>query len=520
MLGLELVVALGFAVLVGGALARRVRVATPVVRLAAGALLSLLPHVGHVGLPPETVLLLFLPALLYWESLTTSLREIRRFIRGVFLTGTVLVALTAAAVAVVGHALGLSWSTAWIMGAALAPTDATAVAALGRLLPGRSLTVLRAESLVNDGMALVIYGLAVGIATGEATLSAGHVTLRFLVSFLGGTAIGLAVGWLLFALRSRIRDVTHNNLVNLLTPFVAFLLAEEVHASGVLAVVTAGLYVSQAAPRAISAATRQQATPFWSLTTFLLNGGLFVLVGLQIPAAVRGLTSVALGRGVLVASIVYVTLPVVRLGFLIASAYIIRALDRRPAQRALRATNRSRVVSTTAGFRGAVSLAVALSVPTGLEGRDMIIFVPALVVLMTLVIQGLALPAVIRWARLPHDTTTEDETHLALRVAAEEALADLPAMADELRTDGGVVDLIRGEYEARLDALRSDDGEAPAQRRLSEEHELRLALIRHKRATVVRLRDEGVIDDTVLRLIQARLDTEEVRLTGEVSMPD
>lgn len=331
MLGLQVVVSIGFAVLVGQLVARRTGIATPIVLVAAGLVLTTVPTLRGVELPAEAVLVLFLPALLFWESLTTSAREIRRFIRGIVLTGTLLVVATAAAVAAVGHGLGLSWGTAWIIGAAVAPTDATAVAALGRVLPRGRMTVLRAESLINDGTALVVYGLALGLVTGSAEISTGHVTGLFARSFLGGIVVGLLVGRLIFEARRRMTEPLLNNVVTVLTPFVLYLLAEELHASGVLAVVTCGLLWARMAPRVISAHTRQQSTSFWTLTTFLLNGGLFVLIGLELPIAVQNLSASAVGTGMLVTVAVYLATLIVRLAFLNISIGIIRGAGPAPA---------------------------------------------------------------------------------------------------------------------------------------------------------------------------------------------
>src|SRR3954462_7238021 len=186
MLGLEAVVVLGAALLAGSVLARRARIAPPVLLLACGLLLGFVPALRQVHLPSEAVLLLFLPALLYWESLTTSLREIRSNLRVIVLSSTLLVIATAAAVAAAAHALGMPWGPAWVLGAALAPTDATAVGVLARSLPRRTLTTLRAESLINDGTALVVYGLAVGVTVGEDSLGALHVSGLFLLSYGGG----------------------------------------------------------------------------------------------------------------------------------------------------------------------------------------------------------------------------------------------------------------------------------------------------------------------------------------------
>jgi CPA1 family monovalent cation:H+ antiporter len=263
---------------------------------------------------------------------------------------------------------------------------------------------------------------------------------------------------------------------------------------------------------------------FWSLTTFLLNGALFVLVGMQLPAVVAGLSSAALGTAVLVTVTVYVTVLLARFGFTTAMIFLIRAIDRRPQQRQLRTTARGRIVSTTAGFRGAISLAVALAVPTTLQGgvdsaaRDMVVFVTAGVVVASLVVQGLALPEVIRWARLREDTSIDEELRLAKRTSTQAALDRLPDIAAELGVDDDIVDGVRAEYEEHLAVtmVEEEDGDtADSARRHGQSHDLRLALITVKREAVVRLRDDRIIDDTVLRQIQARLDIEEVRLAGQ-----
>lgn len=265
MLGLELVVVLGVAVLVGNVVGQRLGIAPPVVLLVTSVLLGFVPAVREAQLPPEVVLLLFLPVLLYWESLTTSLREIRTNLRGILQLSTVLVVLTAWAVAATGHALELPWGPAWVLGAAMAPTDATAVGVLARALPRRQVTILRAESLVNDGTALVVYGLAVGITVGEEHLGIPHVAGLFLLAYCGGAAVGVAVARVNMNLRRHLTDPLLGNLVMILAPFTAYLLAEVVEASGVLAVVVSGLIMSQVAPRIIQAEHRTQALAFWPL---------------------------------------------------------------------------------------------------------------------------------------------------------------------------------------------------------------------------------------------------------------
>jgi len=523
MLGLELVVALGVAVLVGNVLGRRFGLAPPVTLLVVGALLGIVPAVRQTQLPPEVVLLLFLPVLLYWESLTTSMREIRSNLRGIVLLSTVLVILTAGAVSVAGHALGLPWGPAWVLGAAVAPTDATAVGALAGALPRRQVTVLRAESLVNDGTALVIFGLAVGLTVGEEHLTLPHVGGLFLLAYGGGAAIGVLVAWINMNLRRRLDDPLLGNTVMILAPFTAYLLAELIHASGVLAVVVSGLIMAQVAPSLIRAEHRRQALAFWPLATFIINGTLFVLVGVELQYALRHLSRADLQDALIAIGVVGVVLVVVRFAFLFCSAYLIRLIDRRPQQRLRRISHRARVVSGFAGFRGAVSLAVALSVPKALDSgepfpdRAFIVFVTSGVIVVTLVVQGLLLPRVVRWARLPRDTSVDEEHILAETMATEEAIEALPRLAAEQGADPRVTEWLRQEYEARLAAARAKgagDDDDPALLHNRHYTDLGLALVAHKRATIVRLRDERDIDDTVLRRLQAALDYEEVRLAG------
>ncbi|MFF3851296.1 Na+/H+ antiporter [Streptomyces sp. NPDC002328] len=521
MLGLELVVILCATMLVCQVAGDRLRIAPPILLLAAGALLGFVPALREVHLPPEAMLLLFLPALLYWESLTTSLRGIRQDLRGIMLMSTALVILTAWAVAAVAHALGLPWGPAWVLGAAVAPTDATTVGVLARMLPRRSITLLRAESLINDGTALVVYGLAVGITVGEEHFSVPHVGWLFLLAYVGGAAAGAVTAWVGIQLRRRLDDPLLGNVVTIGTPFTAFLLAEEIEASGVLAVVVAGLIMSQVGPRLIGAATRRQGQAFWSLSTFLLNASLFVLVGLEAQSAARELTSDDLTHALITVVVVSVVLVAVRFAFQFGAVYLIRLLDRRPQQRLRRMSHRARVVGGVTGFRGAVSLAVALSVPETLNSgapfpdRDVIVFVTSGVIMLTLVVQGLLLPRVVRWARLPHDTSAEEERSLAETTAAEEALKALPDVAADLGTAPEVTEWTRHEYETHLRVVRAgDDSEDVVLSHKEDYTALRLALLARKRATVVRLRDENHIDDTVLRQVQAYLDIEEVRLSG------
>jgi CPA1 family monovalent cation:H+ antiporter len=527
--GLEVVVLVGVLVLLGGVLAPRVRLPAPLVQLLLGVGVGFVPHLGEVAMPPEVVLFLFLPALLYWESLNTSLREARANLRVIVLSAVVLVLVTTATVAAVGAALGLSWPMAWVLGAVLAPTDATAVAAIAGRLPRRQATLVRAESLVNDGTALAVYGVAVGVAIGTLDVGPGGVVLRLAWSYAGGIAAGLVVAGLAVLVRRRLHDVRLENLVGLLTPFAAYLPAELLHASGVVAVVSAGLALTQVPPTLIPARTRVQSRAFWNLTSYVLNGALFVLIGLQLKAVVSGPSAARLLAGAGTALLVALVVVGTRLVWTNTTPYLIRALDRRPAQRQRRVGFRQRQPLAWAGFRGAVSLAAALAVPVAadgggpLAGRDLVLLVTFGVIVFTLVVQGLTLPAVVRWARLPEDARETEEQRLAQSTATRAALDAIEDRAAELGVPDDVWKQVHAGYEEHLRELElkyavldggGEEHDRDSLAALKAERRLRLALLADKRRALAQLRHERRIDDLVMVRMQNQLDAEEVRLAG------
>lgn len=515
---LEIVVLLGVALVVCGWFARRYPMAPAILLVLVGVLLGFAPRLRQAQLPPEAVLLLFLPALLYWESLTTSLREIRNNLRVVVLTSTALVFATAAAVAAAAHWLGLEWGPAWVLGAALAPTDATAVGVLARDLPRRTVTVLRAESLINDGTALVLYGLAVGVTIGEEHVTAWHVTWLLVLAYGGGVLAGGLIGLVSWQVRRRMDDAMLESIAMLVTPFAAFLLADLVHASGVLAVVVCGLFMSQVAPRITGAVTRQLVTPFWALSTTVLSSSLFVLVGISAQSAIRGLSSASMVRALVDIAVVTAVVIGVRWLWLYTTPYLIRLVDRRPAQRLRRVRARQRTVSAVTGFRGAVSLAAILAVPRRLDsgapfpGRDLIVLITCGVILLTL-LQALLLPSVVRFARLPTDTSVDEEVQYADEVTLDAAIAALEVTATELGSDALVVERVRRELDKQRRLAQAGGAEGdPVVQHDNQYTSLLLALIGRRREALLELRDGQRIDDIVLRRLQARLDLDEVRL--------
>ncbi|MFC4016487.1 Na+/H+ antiporter [Micromonospora sp. GCM10011542] len=516
---LVLIVVLGVTVLVGTTLGGRYSVAPPVLLIAIGVLLGLAPPLSELTLEPELVLVIFLPAILYRESLTISLREIRANLPVIGLLAVVLVVLTMIMVSVTVQAFGLSAAAAWVLGAVLAPTDAAAVTGLAKRLPRRVLTTLHAESLINDGTALVLFSVTVGLLVGASPPGALGIGEKFVGASVGGVLAGLLVGGLVVLVRKRLDDPLREGGLSVLTPFGAFLLADAVHASGVLAVVVAGLMLAYAGPRVIRARSRVLAYAFWDLSTFLINGGLFVLLGTQIPRAVRGVAGTSVSRALLIVLAVTAVVVLTRMVFVYLAAAATKALEHgRHATGPVESSWRTRTAAGWSGFRGAVSLAAALAVPATttagdpVQERDLIIFTTALVIVLIMLIQGTTLPLVVRWAGLVGDIERADESRQARIQATRAGLAALPQVAAEVGAGEDLVNRLREEYQRHVDKI--DEGGERLAMDVELDRRLRLGVLEHKRREVTRLRDIRQIDDIVLRDLQAALDIEEIRLLG------
>lgn len=523
MFGLVLIVALVSTVIVGTVIGRRYRVGPPVLLIVLGVLLGLVPQFGHVRIDGEIVLLLFLPAILYWEGLNISFREIRANARIIVFLSVALVIATAVAVSWTARALGMDPHAAGVLGAVLSPTDAAAVAGLAKKLPRRSLTVLKAESLINDGTALVLFAVSVHVAIGAPAISPPEVTLRFIGSYLGGIAAGLLVGGAVTLVRKRIDAPQEEGALSLVTPFAAFLLAQSVECSGVVAVVVSALVLAYSGPVVIRARSRLQSYAFWDIATFLLNGSLWVFVGVQIPGALRGIAGVDGGvrHALFVALVITGVVIVSRIFWGEFTTMLIRLIDRRAVQRERRVGWRQRFVTAWAGFRGAVSLAAAVAVPmTTLSGapfpdRSLLIFIVTVVILVTVLVQGSTLPAVVRWARLPADVAHAEELQLARTRAARAALDALPAVADEVGVSDELRRRLHKEYEEKAALVLATENGSPDNRILKTREkvrQVRLGVLEHKRREVAALRNQNRIDDTVLRELQNEMDLEEVQL--------
>ncbi len=519
--GVELVlISLLVAVALLASTSRAIGIPYPIVLVLGGLVMGFVPGIPEVELDPELVLVVFLPPLLYSAAFFASLRDLRYDIRSISLLAIGLVIATACSVAVVAHALidGLPWAAAFALGAIVAPTDPLAAMEVGRRvgLPRRIATILEGESLINDGTALVIYRVAVGAVGGGFSLA--NAGLEFVLGAVGGIAIGLAVGWVIAELRKRLDDPPVEVTISLLTGYAAYVPAERVGASGVLAAVTIGIYIGWRAPEISTARQRVAGYSMWTILTFLLNALLFVLIGLQLPLILKGLEDEPLGELIGVAAAVAAVVIVSRLVWMHLMTGAIRALDRRPSQRERRGTWRGRMVGGWAGMRGAVSLAAALALPSDFPARDQLLFITFGVILATLVLQGLTLPAVIRWSGVQDDGSEAAEELLARRRATEAALAHLDELAAAEWTRDDTVERMRGLYEYRSRRLGARAGETEDEDGGGYEHRSRKyqkmvrSVLDAQRQAVVELRNQGEISNEVMHRIERELDLEDERL--------
>jgi monovalent cation/hydrogen antiporter len=499
-------------------LARLVRVPYPILLVLGGLVLGFVPGMPAVELPPELVLVAFLPPLLYWSGFFSSPRDLRADARAISMAAVGLVLATTAAVAVVAQAAvdGLSWPAAFALGAIVSPTDPLAATAIARRLgvPRRLITILEGESLVNDATALVAYRVAVAAAV-SGSFVAWQAGLRFLVGAAGGVLVGLLVGRLIAEVRRRLDDPVVEIVISVVTGYLAYLPAELLGVSGVLAAVTAGLYVGWRAPELASPSTRLLGFSFWEVMVYLANAVLFILVGLQLDPILSALSGTAVAVLVGLAALVSAVVIAVRLGWVFTTPYLIRLLDRRPSQVLRRAGARERLVIGWSGMRGAVSLAAALALPLDFPMRNLILFLTFAVILATLVLQGLTLPTLIRRLRVTGDGTEEQEELRARMAATQAALDRLDELAGEDWTRDDTVARLHGLFEFRRRRLKAragiweDDG--AEDRSLAYQRLVRELLVAQRQA-IVRLRNQGAISNDVMHRIERELDLEDTRL--------
>ncbi|OLR90909.1 Na+/H+ antiporter [Actinokineospora bangkokensis] len=497
-------------------LAKKVDWPAPLVLTAVGIGVSFIPGVPEFRIDPELVLPLVLAPLLYSAALDSSYLDIKANIRPIGLLAVGLVLASTAVVGMVAYwvvpELGLA--AALVLGAVVAPPDAVAAVAIGRRLglPRRAMTLLTGESLGNDATALTAYKVAVAAAVAGSSISWGRGALTFLAAAVGGVAVGLVLGVAVHWVRMRLGDGVPESALGMLVPFAAYLLGEELHTSGVLAVVVAGLYLGHNAPAA-GYSTRLQETAVWRSLDVLLESLVFALIGLQVRTVIEDAqpdwSLVAASGAVLLAAIL------VRFAWVFPSAYLPRWSSRRIREREPAPGWRQVSVIGWAGMRGVVSLAAAAAIPLEMPGREVVLLLTFVVTVGTLLLQGLTLPAVIR--RL--DVRDTDGTE---RVLAEAQVQNNAAIAAVSRLDE-LTDGVPEHVAHRLRALAEHRGNAAWERLGRQEEEppsasfrrLRREMLAAERAEFVAARDRGDIDDEILRRVQRELDLEEAALSRD-----
>jgi monovalent cation/hydrogen antiporter len=501
------------------------RVPYPIPLVIGGLVIGVIPGMPDIELNPNLVLLVFLPPLLYSSSFFYDLRTLRTDARVISLNAIGLTVFTAASVGVIAHeVIDLPWAMAFALGAIVSPTDPAAATAIMRRVgaPRRMINVLEGESLINDAAALVMYKVAVAAAVG-ATVSASHTLLTFAGDVAGGIAIGFVVGYVIAEIRKRVTDVNTELTISLFSAYGAFIPADQLGVSGVLAVVTCGLYLGWRAPEIASMESRMQGDALWSILTFLLNAVLFVLIGLQLPAIVDGLAGRTASEVIGYSALICAAVILLRYIWQFTITGVIRTIDRRPSQVARRASWRFRVVGGWSGMRGAVSLAAALALPLhtdageALPGRDLIQFITFSLILVTVVGQGLTLPWLIRKLGVTDDGSDEENEELKARlVIARAALDRVDQLEEEDWTQDQSIERVRALYEFRRRRFKAQAGKLDGADGI-EERSIAYQRLMHEiyaaqREALVELRNGRRISVDVMRRVERELDLEESRL--------
>ena len=508
--------------------AQRTQVPPAILLVMTGVALALVPGLPAVRLAPDFVLLIVLPPVIYSAAVAMSWREFCFNLRPISLLAVGCVVATTLAVAAAAHwLLGLSWQVGFVLGAIVSPPDAVAPLAIARRmqLPRRIVVILEGEGLANDATALILYRFAIAAVSG-GSFSIGHAAGEFAAIVAAEIAWGIGVGRLMLQLRRWVRDPRIEITLSILTPFVAYWPPEHLGGSGVLATVTTGLYISWNGPRLISAATRLQGIFFWDFLIYLIQGMVFLLTGLQARTLMAGIGSYRLSDLAIAAAVISAVVVVSRFVWVYPATYLPRWLIPSLARRDPSPPWQWPFVLGFTGVRGIVSLAAALAIPLATDdgqpfpGRDLILFLAFFVVLVTLVGQGLTLPAVVRGLGLAHAGRRERQTQRAEEFAArqqaiEAATQRLEQLAIERELPKDLVATLRAQHRARLTRLgHRSSAEEPHRRQVALHDEVEFLLIAAEREFVNDRYRRGELKDEARRRIEQELDMREGHLAS------
>jgi Na+/H+ antiporter len=503
----------------------RIKIPYPILLVLAGIGIGMMPGMPKITLHPEIVFLVFLPPVLYAAAWETSWPDFKKSKRPITLLAVGCVIFSTCAAAWVAHSFipGFGWAEAFVLGAIISPPDAVAASAAikGLGVPRRVSTILEGESLVNDATGLIAYKYAIAaVVAGNFVLwKAG---LQFLWVASAGVAVGLLVGQLYkWAHKYLPNNPTTDTTLTFLAPFTSYLAAEMFHLSGVLAVVTTGLFLAWRSSELFSQQTRLQAVGTWNTVIFVLNGIIFILIGLQLPGILKDLQGSAIeliGYGLLVSATVIVG----RIIWVYPATYFPRWLSKGIRTREPRPSPRLVTIVAWSGMRGIVSLAAAMALPYALPttepfpNRDMIIFITFCVIFSTLVFQGLSLPHLIKWLGIKSDSSEhEEEQHVRMQMASsiiEHIEANYSLIPDE------VLNQVKTKYEIRIQRLvKGSPKRKLDEEQINEFHRIQQELLKKERQSLIAMRNDGKISAEVLRRLEYELDLEETRLILERS---
>jgi Na+/H+ antiporter len=500
-------------------IARRVGVPYPTLLVLGGLGLAFVPGLPHIALEPDLVLLVFLPPLLFSAAVATPIRDLRANRAPIGRLAIGLVIFTMTTVAAVTHAVvpDLGWGAAFALGAIVAPTDALAATSVFRRLgaPRVVVTLIEGEALFNDATALVAYRAAVlVVVSGSFVLS--DALASFAVAAVGGVALGAVIGRVAGELLRRLDDPPVEVAISLVIPFAAYLPADRWGWSGVLAAVAAGLVIGSRLGTILTPRSRVLWLANWKMIGFILNGFVFVLIGLELPEILQGLGGRSPGEIVALIALVSGVVIATRLVWVFASSLLPGSPRRVIARRDSRLATRLTFVVGWAGLRGAVSLAAALALPADFPERNLILLLTFAVILVTLVGQGLTLPLVLRRAGWDGTEPEGDEATTARAAAYQAGLDEIERARLAWPTHLPLIDRLESGLQDRTRHLATEDPDETAERGQERiEHEaIQLGVIAAQRTAVIELRDRGEINDQTLRDIERELDLEELRMEG------
>ncbi len=521
---LLLIMVAGFAVL-----AHKLKVPYPIMLVLAGLVLSLVPHMPRIPLNPNLVFVIFLPPLLCNAAWSVSWRDFRKNLVIISLLAVGLVGFTVWGVAEFSERFitALDWKSGFLLGAVLATTDAIAATSVAKTLglPRQIVDILEGESLVNDATGLLALEIGLGLLeSGDLpTVETGVVRLIYLI--VGGIGVGLLLGVIVARLERFVDNGPIELVLSLIVPYAAYLAAEEAKASGVLAVVASGLYLSRQSAEFFSPSVRLQVWNGWEAITFMLNGIVFLLIGLQMPYVLAGITDYSMVSLVEYGIIFSLMLIALRIIWVVPAVKVSNFVARLKGHKEQICGRETFVIGWT-GMRGVIALAAAVSIPETINGlefrtRNLILFLTFSVILVTLVVQGLTLPAVIRALGLAGDHGIEPEERLARRIALEDALKFLEATrSGKNEAIAHAYDDLIDRYEHRLADVSDDEDKERSATKAEVYQELVHAArgaLQVERRALIRLRDEGSISDDVMRKVERELDLEESKLDLKIA---